>query len=97
MERIHRIADMERAFQSALALMQQAPASPLPLDQLRPLIAKLDAYYSSPQWLADFEADEQGLLPQDLPRGVLSEDGVYNLLMAYRNLLLATETRGISP
>ena len=30
--------------------------------------------------LSDFEADEAGLLPPDLKRGFLSEDGIYNLL-----------------
>lgn len=28
----------------------------------------------------DFEADEQGLYHENLRRGVLSEDGIYNLL-----------------
>ena len=31
-------------------------------------------------WKEDFEADEAGKFPDDLPRGVLSEDGIYNLL-----------------
>ncbi len=43
-------------------------------------IRTLAGYYESDAWRADFEADEQGLLPVDLKRGVLSEDGVYNLL-----------------
>ena len=34
----------------------------------------------SGQWKADFEADEDGLIPENLSRGVLSEDGLYNLL-----------------
>ena len=37
-------------------------------------------YYESGQWLRDYELDEQGLLPPDLKRGVLSQDGVYDLL-----------------
>ena len=32
------------------------------------------------QWIKDFENDERGELPLDLKRGVLSEDGLYNLL-----------------
>ena len=43
-------------------------------------IQSLDQYYQSPDWKEDFEADEAGLFPPDLPRGVLSEDGIYNLL-----------------
>lgn len=40
----------------------------------------LAAYLESPEWRADFEADEAGLFPPELPRGVLSEDGIYNAL-----------------
>ena len=43
-------------------------------------------YYESPQWMADFEADSAGLIPKDLKRGVLSEDGVYDLLEEIREL-----------
>jgi hypothetical protein len=37
-------------------------------------------YYEHGQWLADYTLDEQGLLSPTLKRGVLSQDGVYNLL-----------------
>jgi hypothetical protein len=40
----------------------------------------LREYYESGRWLKDFEADEQGKIPKDLKRGVLSEDGLWNLL-----------------
>ncbi len=40
----------------------------------------LKKYQSSGLWLKDFERDERGELPKDLKRGVLSEDGLYNLL-----------------
>lgn len=43
-------------------------------------IQSLNQYYQSPDWKEDFEADEAGRFPDDLPRGVLSEDGIYNLL-----------------
>jgi len=43
-------------------------------------ILKLDAYYSGDEWKADFRSDELGLLPQDLKRGVLSEDAIWDLL-----------------
>ena len=41
----------------------------------------LEDYYTSGQWLKDYEADEQGLLPYDLKRGVLSQDALYELLI----------------
>lgn len=46
----------------------------------RSSIEALKAYYESGEWIKDFEADEKGLLPNDLKRGVLSEDGLWNLL-----------------
>ncbi len=40
----------------------------------------LDRYYTSGEWLADYEADERGELPPDLKRGVLAQDALYDLL-----------------
>lgn len=49
-------------------------------------LSTLEAYYTSSAWRTDFEADEAGLLPSDLKRGVLSEDGIYNLLEEYKRV-----------
>jgi hypothetical protein len=37
-------------------------------------------------WKLDYAADEAGKLPPDLKRGVLSEDGIWNLLSDYREI-----------
>lgn len=50
-------------------------------------IQKLEDYYSSPQWKADFAADEEGRYPDTLKRGVLSEDGIWNMLERNREML----------
>ena len=44
------------------------------------LLKALSEYYGSPVWRRDLASDETGLLPKNLKRGVLSEDGIYNLL-----------------
>ena len=49
-------------------------------------IRELSAYYGSDDWKQDFADDEQGLLPNELKRGVLSEDAVWNLLEDSRAL-----------
>ena len=49
-------------------------------------IKALDAYYSSEEWKQDFADDEAGRLPADLKRGVLSEDGIWNLLSDAKEL-----------
>ncbi len=41
---------------------------------------KILSFYNETLWKDDFEADEKGLIPKDMKRGVLSEDGLYNLL-----------------
>ena len=55
-------------------MMQQAESGSV--DQLK----ALSEYYGSDAWKRDFVADEAGLLPKDLKRGVLSEVGIYALL-----------------
>ena len=49
-------------------------------EEAQEAIAALDAYYGSEEWKQDFADDEAGRLPADLKRGVLSEDGIWNLL-----------------
>ena len=41
---------------------------------------RLARYLDSGLWLKDYQLDELGLLPKDLKRGVLSQDGLYDLL-----------------
>ena len=50
-------------------------------------ITLLKEYYGSPAWWKDLADDEAGKLPSDLRRGVLSEDGIYNLLADNTGLL----------
>lgn len=43
-------------------------------------LAILRDYMASGQWQKDFEADEAGRIPSEVKRGILSEDGLYDLL-----------------
>ncbi len=49
-------------------------------DELREKLRELAGYYESSEWKRDFEDDEAGRLPRNLKRGVLSEDGIYDVL-----------------
>ena len=49
-------------------------------------INTLSTYYGSDEWRKDYADDEAGLLPMDLKRGVLSEDGIWNLLSDWEEL-----------
>ncbi len=53
-------------------------------EKLEEDLKKLERYYTGPEWKEDFEADEAGLLPAGLKRGVLSEDGIDNILEWFR-------------
>ena len=85
-ERIRRITEMESRYDRIRLALRVSGACPGCLDSIRDDIRALSAYYEGSLWREDFEADEAGLLPQDLKRGVLSEDGVYDLLSEYDTL-----------
>ena len=81
-----RIRRMESLFDGLLHALSEDPTTLGTDPMLAAMLAELTAYYESPLWLSDYRADEQGLLPPDLKRGVLSQDGVYNLLSNIREL-----------
>ena len=84
MTQIERITQMEALFDKSEEVVKRLEAALEDFAELQPDIEALEAYYDGPDWRADFEADEAGLLPSDLKRGVLSEDGLWNLLEDYR-------------
>ena len=86
MTRIERITHMESLLDKSTEVIARLEQALEDFAALQPDIAELEAYYTSPQWRKDFEADEAGKLPKDLKRGVLSEDGIYDLLTDYRCL-----------
>jgi len=71
---------MEAILDEGLRRMDNADGASEALLDFQPEIKKLDEYYSSQDWKDDYALDEDGLLPKDLKRGVLSEDGIYDAL-----------------
>ena len=86
MTRIERITHMEGLMDKSTEVIHRLEQALEDFAALQPNIAELEAYYTSPQWRKDFEADEAGKLPKDLKRGVLSEDGLWNVLEDYKRL-----------
>ena len=78
-KRIERIKEMERLYDEACEVVTAYSAAFERFLDIQDAIMKLEDYYAS-DWREDFEADENGELPPDLKRGVLSEDGLYDLL-----------------
>ncbi len=79
-KQLQRISEMEAMFDRSRAAMDQLLAAAEAYLALQPQMQALTAYYESPQWLADFDADRAGRIPQDMKRGILTEDAIYDLL-----------------
>ncbi len=77
---LQRIAAMEAAFDRTAAAVQALEKALDEYETIKVDIDRLTDYLETNAWREDFEADETGLVPKDLKRGVLSEDGLYNLL-----------------
>ena len=82
MDAILRVERMERCFDALQAAASKDLTRVKSDPALNALLQELAWYYDDGQWLKDYEMDEKGLFPADLKRGVLSEDGVYDLLSA---------------
>ena len=99
-DQIERIKIMEERLRRAEKAVGRLAAALDEYEAIREDIGELDRYYGSREWRRDLEDDEAGRIPKDLPRGVLSEDEIYNLMADERELLdlmreLSTDTDGI--
>ena len=86
MEQKERIRQMELRLDQASAAVMELSAALDKYEVAQEAISILDEYYGSDEWKQDFADDEARLLPADLKRGVLSEDGIWNLLTDSREL-----------
>lgn len=85
-QQIARIRKMERHLDRAMAAVKRLSTALDKWGDAQQAIAALDKYYGSEEWRQDYADDEAGLLPADLKRGVLSEDGIWNLLTDCKEL-----------
>ena len=85
-EQIARIRKMERRLNRTSAAVKRLEAALDKWEALQEDIDALEEYYGKDLWKQDFADDEAGLLPADLKRGVLSEDALWDLLTACKEL-----------
>ena len=85
-QQLARIRLMERRLNRATAAVKRLEAALDKWEDAQEAIAALEEYYGSDLWKQDLADDEVGRLPADLKRGVLSEDGIWNLLTDARDL-----------
>ena len=86
MKQRERIEEMEKHFERASEVVARLSGALDYFVRIQESIKALETYYGSKEWKKDFRDDEKGLLPTDLKRGVLSEDGIWNLLEEVREL-----------
>ena len=84
MNQIERIEYMEKILDDSNEVADKLFDALEEYEVLREKYRELINYYSGDNWMKDFDADEAGSLPEDLKRGILSEDAVYDLLAKNR-------------
>lgn len=88
MNQIERIERMEQYLDASAAAIRTLSEALDAYEQTEKGLQKLCDYYGSTRWMKDFEDDENGKLPKELKRGVLSEDAVYDLITEHHELIL---------
>ncbi len=101
--RIERVTVMEARLNRAVEAVAFLEKALDLYETARNDLSILETYLASPEWKRDFNAREAGKLPPDLPCGVLTEDGIYDLLerndelrRSMSKLLPAEDTSGSS-
>lgn len=82
-EQLRRIEENEKLFDEAKKMTKAGELTDSETERLNRTMKLLESYYESIEWKNDFSDDESGLLPKRMKRGVLSEDGIYNLIEKY--------------
>lgn len=77
---LSRVREMEERYDRLTRVIISLEDALAAYARVRPDLEVLQEYLDSGQWKADFEADEAGEIPAGVKRGVLSEDGLYDLL-----------------
>lgn len=77
---ISRVEEYESKLDRVTTALSELDAA---LEEYEGVMGDLDdlrEYLDSGQWRKDYEVDERGELPEDLKRGVLTEDAIWDLL-----------------
>ena len=88
MEQIERIQHYETLLDRIAPVLENLEEALDAFEGIQEDVKELAAYDEDDDWREDFEADEAGKLPADLKRGVLSEDGIYDVLSGHYALTI---------
>ncbi|MBP5498869.1 MAG: DUF4298 domain-containing protein [Muribaculaceae bacterium] len=81
-----RIKAMEARLNRGVAVAADMEQALLQFGTIQEDLKALEQYLGSEERKQDLAADEAGLLPDGLKRGVLSEDGIWNLLERVKDI-----------
>lgn len=80
MNQINRIKKYEHILNNSTQILNNLENALDALENNHKDLKCLSKYYGSKEWKQDFNDDRLGLIPQNINRGILSEDAIYNLL-----------------
>ena len=86
MEQLERIRHYEAVLDGIAPVLAELETALDRFESIQEDVRALSEYYGSEAWNEDLAADEAGRLPSDLKRGVLSEDGIYDVLDSHYQL-----------
>lgn len=87
-KRIKRITRMEKIMEELSQVQEKLNKALDEFEAFKEKAKAFDDYYSSEKWMEDYSADDMGLLPEDMERGVLNEDIPYDVLGENYNLAM---------
>lgn len=87
-KRIKRISKMEKIMEELSQVQEKLNKALDEFEAFKEKAKAFDDYYSSEKWMEDYSADDMGLLPEDMERGVLNEDIPYDVLGENYNLAM---------
>lgn len=87
MDQITRISRMEHNLNEVTEVIQALSLAAEHYTHIQTQLQELSDYYGSAQWFRDYDDDCAGKLPKDLPRGILSEDAIYNMLSDHASVI----------
>ncbi len=79
-EQIERIMRMEEIYDRGTEAVNALLEAMRQYKAIAPELQELEGYYTSPLWIRDFFDDRDGKIPQELNRGILTEDAIWDLL-----------------
>ncbi len=85
-QQIERIRRMEQYLNAGMEAVERLEEDPSSYEKVRPMLKILSEYYGSLLWFQDREDDAAGRLPEDLARGVLTEDYPFDLICDFERI-----------